>query len=110
MKTYCQEAKERTSEGPMARGRFLLLGIAIFLIHCAANAQTQPAVPDPKASPYAPAIAPPSNPQPKHELQLLEPDGFGGLKEDPPMTSETPDGVEAPNSPTIDPNSIAPAR
>ena len=93
----------------MARGSFLLLGIAILLIHSAANAQTQPTVPVPKSSSGAPA-APPPDSQPKHELQLLEPDGFGGLREDPPMTSETPDGLEAPNSPTIDPNSIVPAR
>jgi hypothetical protein len=94
----------------MARGRFLLLGIAILLIHSAANAQTQPAAPVPRSNSDVPAIAPPPDPQPKHDLQRLVPDGFGGLKEDPPMTSETPDGVNAPNSPTIAPNSIVQSR
>lgn len=101
----------------MVRGRFLLFGIALLLINAAANAQTQPVIPAPGSNPNpAPglnpnALAPSPTAQPKHELNLLVPDGFGGLKQDPPMTSEIPDGMTVPpNLPTVDPNSIAPDR
>jgi hypothetical protein len=93
----------------MARGRFALLGLSLLLINSAANAQTQPVMPAPGSSPDA--FAPSPSPQPKRELNLLVPDGFGGLKQDPPMTSELPDGMTVPpNLPTVDPNSIAPDR
>jgi hypothetical protein len=93
----------------MARCRVLLLGIALLLVNSAANAQTQPVIPAPGSNPNA--FAPSPSPQPKHELNLLVPDGFGGLKQDPPMTSELPDGMTVPpNLPTVDPNSIAPDR
>jgi hypothetical protein len=93
----------------MARGRDLLLGIALVLISSAANAQTQPVIPAPGSNPNA--FAPSPSPQPKHELDLLVPDGFGGLKQDPPMSSQIPDGMTLPpNLPTVDPNSIAPDR
>ena len=94
----------------MARAGSLLFGIASLLLHSAVNAETQAPVPPSASDPQAPVVAPPPDPQPKHELQLLVPDGFGGLKKDPPMNGETPDSLDPPNSPAIDPNSIAPDR
>ena len=93
----------------MARGRFVLLGIAILFISSAANAQTQSVSPAPGSNPDA--FAPSPGPQPKHELDLLAPDGFGGLKQDPPMNSGIPDGMTVrPGLPIVDPNSITPDR
>jgi hypothetical protein len=93
----------------MARGRFILIGLAVLLINSAANAQTQPVIPAPGSNPDA--FPPSPDPKPKHELDLLVPDGFGGLKQDPPMSSQIPDGMTLPpNLPTVDPNSIAPDR
>ena len=90
----------------MTRARLLLLGVAILLIHSPANGQTH-SVAVAASNPKAPV--PPPDPQPKHELQLLEPDGFGGLKEEPPIGGGTSGGGVDPISPTIDPNSITPS-
>lgn len=85
----------------MALARVLVLGIAVLLIHsAAASAQPQRAVPAPRSN--RDAYAPSPGPQPERELQPFVPDGFGGLKEDPPMSSEIPN-AGAPNMPTVDP-------
>ncbi len=94
----------------MIHTRFLLLGITILLIHFAANAQTTPSIPGvPRQKPDGPVVAPPLDAQPRRELRLLVPDGFGGLKEEPPITGSTPDGVDIPRPP-VDPNEVKPTR
>ena len=94
----------------MSHARFFLV-IAILLIHSAANAQTPPAIPPIQNPKPDGLVSPVPDAQPKHEFQLLVPDGFGGLKEDPPIADSPADGGgDLPGSPTIDPNSIEPTR
>jgi hypothetical protein len=74
----------------MALVRFLLLGITI-LLHSVANAQTPPVISDaPTPMPDSPVVTHPPDEQPRREFRLLMPDGFGGLKEEAPMTGGEP--------------------